>query len=146
MNPENHSSDPDSDDLAPADRSSLNEDPPLAAIGVLPVAGALGAAPTGLGSPGQQGAVLGGIGMAAVVDTVDRMDTADEQVARRIETALAEEPTLSPATLSGLRLAVDGGVVTLLGTAASAHDRDAAERVALQQAGVRSVDNRLTLG
>jgi hypothetical protein len=145
-----------SDDSEKVHTNSPTSDAPLANVGIIPVSGVLGGNPAGL---------IGGQSMVAAPTytapaahaLIHPLDTDgsnasgignhnDGEIAQVVENALAEEPTINMASLAGLRVAVQNGVVELSGSVANDHDRARAEAVAKRMAGVAGVVNRLQLG
>jgi osmotically-inducible protein OsmY len=69
-----------------------------------------------------------------------RQQRSDESLAREIQEILTEDPELEA---SEIEVQVEGGAVTLMGTADSSDAKLLAEELAESVAGVREVHNRL---
>jgi len=78
-----------------------------------------------------------------IADRVDRTDATDPGI-----TALVKSKLLADPDTSGLKIDVDtqNGVVTLSGRVATAAEKNEAVRMARDSAGVKSVNDKLTVG
>jgi hyperosmotically inducible protein len=121
---------------------------PLAGAGILPIAGTLGASTAGgIGvSQGTTGALLPGAALYPVIAPLTEYNEADQGVADRVETALAEDGRLNAQELRHLKVDVVNGTVVLSGHLPSEAECQIAGRIAAEVTGVRHVDNRVTAG
>ena len=116
---------------------------PLPIAGI-PVAGLLGGGATGALNPMTTGVVpaTGAAGAFAVFGTAAVTGDADGAIAERVEAALAQDGRLTAVSVA---VEVTEGTVTLSGEVVTERERQDAEAACARVAGVRAVNNRLTV-
>lgn len=144
MNPDETAKGSYSRDSATSSDNDEAITPPLG--GLVPLSIGVGpAAPAGLDAGVSSGAGALGAGALAAGASLSERGRDEDGTVGRVESALAEDGRLGTRA-AHIGIVVDNGVVTLSGAVSASHERETAEKIAMNVSGVVGVNNELTVG